>query len=274
VTSSPWLVPVVALRRSGGSSSEHRRGRLEELQVVASRVPAGTEVDLEVVLHAIAGGVEVVGTVRAPWVGSCRRCLRDVGGELCVEVRELYRPREQRDLPHAGRGADPEGRGVVGPGSRDPFAGSPAGRPALGGPPRARRPPVRPGPPAPPWSAGRGGAGTDEHVSRRRPPVGRVPTGRAGSAGVAAAELDEEDTYPLDPEHLDLEPLARDCLLLALPLAPLCREDCPGLCPDCGADLAEEPCRCRVGPRDPRWAALDLLDGEPGRPAPGDQPGG
>jgi uncharacterized protein len=55
-----------------------------------------------------------------------------------------------------------------------------------------------------------------------------------------------------------LRPLVRDALLLELPLAPLCREDCRGLCAHCGADLNDGPCDC-APPRDPRWDALDVL---------------
>jgi uncharacterized protein len=72
-------------------------------------------------------------------------------------------------------------------------------------------------------------------------------------------DTDDEETYPLGVDHLDLAPLARDALLLSLPLAPLCREDCAGLCPSCGADLAEEDCGCARAAPDPRWAALDVL---------------
>jgi uncharacterized protein len=68
----------------------------------------------------------------------------------------------------------------------------------------------------------------------------------------------DEETYPLNGDQLDLRPLVRDALLLELPLAPLCRPDCRGLCPTCGADLNEESCDC-APPADPRWAALDAL---------------
>ncbi len=72
------------------------------------------------------------------------------------------------------------------------------------------------------------------------------------------AAPDDEDAYPLVNEEVDLADLVRDAVVLELPLAPLCREDCPGLCPTCGADRATEPCGCRpVG--DPRWATLDAL---------------
>lgn len=69
----------------------------------------------------------------------------------------------------------------------------------------------------------------------------------------------EGETYPLHHEHVDLEPLARETLLLELPLAPLCRQECRGLCPTCGADLNQGACRCAPPGRDPRWEALDVL---------------
>ncbi len=71
----------------------------------------------------------------------------------------------------------------------------------------------------------------------------------------------DEEAYPLTGDELDLEPLARDAVLLELPLAPLCREDCAGLCPTCGANRNTETCDC-APPVDPRWAALDTLRGE------------
>jgi uncharacterized protein len=69
----------------------------------------------------------------------------------------------------------------------------------------------------------------------------------------------DEDTYDLGNDYLDLQPLARDALLLDLPLAPLCRPDCEGLCPVCGADRNAEPCGCAHEVVDPRWAALGVL---------------
>ena len=73
-------------------------------------------------------------------------------------------------------------------------------------------------------------------------------------------EPKEGETYPLGREELDLEPLIREGLLLALPLAPLCEAGCQGICPTCGADLNEGPCGCPPAGRDPRWAALDDLN--------------
>ena len=56
----------------------------------------------------------------------------------------------------------------------------------------------------------------------------------------------ERDDYMMfhDGRHLDLREEAREALLLELPMAPHCREDCLGLCSRCGADRNEAPCRC------------------------------
>lgn len=169
--SGTWLVPVTALRRNVGQRvAVQRFARLGELSVAGSRVPAAAEVALDVVLTSVHGGIEVAGTVRAPWQGECRRCLRPVSSELVSEVRELYRP------PERDGGEEPD-----------------------------------------------------------------------------------EETYELGSDHLDLTPLARDAVLLELPLAPLCRPDCAGLCPTCGADRNTTPCDCASEVLDPRWAALDSL---------------
>lgn len=171
MTANPWLVPVTTLRRQTGARREERRaGRVGELSVSGSVVPATAEVVADVRLDSISGGIEVAASILAPWQGECRRCLRPIEGELLCEVRELYRPRPEHEAQDA-----------------------------------------------------------------------------------------DEDTYPLAGDHLDLRPLVRDALLLELPLAPLCRADCRGLCPTCGADLNLGPCGCAPVATDPRWAALDSL---------------
>jgi uncharacterized protein len=70
---------------------------------------------------------------------------------------------------------------------------------------------------------------------------------------------DEEETYALQGDEIDVEPLVRDAVLLELPLAPLCREACRGLCPVCGANRTDNDCGHERDDRDPRWAALDQL---------------
>ena len=72
-------------------------------------------------------------------------------------------------------------------------------------------------------------------------------------------ERDDEERY-LDGDLLDLEPALRDAVVLALPMSPLCRDDCPGLCAECGVPLAEAgPDHGHDDATDPRWAALKQL---------------
>jgi uncharacterized protein len=171
MTTNPWLVPITSLRRSlGNRRHELRSGPIDELRVADSRVPSGAEASADLTLDSVDGGIEVAGTVLAPWEGECRRCLKPVSGTVGAEVREVYRPR----------------------------------------------------------------------------PPGEPPD-------------QDEETYPLSGELLDLRPLVRDAILLELPIAPLCGEDCEGLCPTCGADLNDGPCGCPPPSGDPRWAALDVL---------------
>jgi uncharacterized protein len=71
---------------------------------------------------------------------------------------------------------------------------------------------------------------------------------------------DDTEMPELEGDLIDLEPVLRDAVVLALPLRPLCRDDCPGLCADCGARLADDPAHGHEA-ADPRWAALQgLLD--------------
>ena len=73
-------------------------------------------------------------------------------------------------------------------------------------------------------------------------------------------EDDGEERF-LDGDSLDLEPAFRDAVVLALPLSPLCRDDCPGLCAECGALLAEAgPGHGHGDKVDPRWGLLAKLD--------------
>ena len=165
----PFITDVVALRRHPGFRERLAvRAPLTGLRVTGSEVPAGADVELDVSLEAVEGGIVVAGNVRAPWVGECRRCLGPVAGTAVADVEEIFV-------------SDPE----------------------------------------------------------------------------------EGETYPILGDHLDLEPLAREAVVLSLPLVPLCRPDCAGLCPTCGADRNEGPCACPPPEGDPRWAALDALRREP-----------
>jgi uncharacterized protein len=172
-------VPVVELRRRVGTRRSFRQAVVLDLPAVAeTHLRPGTTVDVDLELESVLEGVMVTGTIRAPWVAACRRCLEPVTGVVAVAVRELFEP-------------------------------------------------------------------------------GSTPG----------------ETYPLEDDHIDLEPLVREAVLLALPLSPLCREGCrgpdperfPTLAPDApdpGAGVAadapapEDPAEA---PGDPRWAALREL---------------
>ena len=173
---SPFAVHVARLRRMPGRSERVVRrgevalaGPLSEAGIDPGRsvVPPGAEAECDVTLVPFEGGIDVDGTVSAPWVGICRRCAEPVAGELRIHVRERF-------------------------------------------------------------------------------------------ADAPLAEAADEELYPIVDDDIDLGPLVRDAVVLDLPMAPLCRADCAGLCPQCGADRNEGDCAC-VAPRDPRWANLDVL---------------
>ncbi len=174
MAADPFVVHVARLRRNPGATAHEVRrgpvvlaGPLDELGIDPGRsvVPLEAEAECDITLRSFSGGIDAVGTVRAPWVGICRRCTVPV----------------QR-------------RAVA-----SPCASASATRP-----------------------------------------------------------IPEDELYPIVDDTIDLGPLVRDAIVLELPAAPLCREDCRGLCPQCGADRNEAECGC-VAPPDPRWANLDVL---------------
>lgn len=67
------------------------------------------------------------------------------------------------------------------------------------------------------------------------------------------------DAYRVDGEFIDLEPMVRDAVVLGMPLNPLCRPDCRGLCPQCGQNLNEADCGHRPERIDVRWEPLRRL---------------
>ncbi|MDA8295143.1 MAG: YceD family protein [Actinomycetota bacterium] len=173
----PFSVEIGELRRTPGTRRHvHLEASLSDLAVSGSAVPEGAPISLDGVIESVHEGILLTGTVRAPWSGPCRRCLKEARGEVAVEVRELC-------VEHG----------------------------------------------------------------------------------------DEETTYHLEGDQLDLEPIVHDACILELPLAPLCGEGCLGICPECGADRNVEPCSCAPAP-DPRWAGLSVLTG--GLAAGGAEPDG
>ena len=78
--------------------------------------------------------------------------------------------------------------------------------------------------------------------------------GNSESAG--SFDLDQADAEPFDGKTIDLDPIIREQVLLALPVSVLCREDCKGLCTVCGEDLNEKDCGCERKVVDVRLAKL------------------
>jgi uncharacterized protein len=162
---NPFLIDVgEELRHPGARRTLTRTAPLPGVALSTTRVPDAAEVTAELVVEAQGATIIVQGTVSAPWVGECRRCLGATEGEITAEVHEVF--------------------------ERDPAEG---------------------------------------------------------------------ETFPLVGEQVDLAPMLRETLALALPLAPLCSEDCAG------PDPEDHPVRVpddEAGdgrPADPRWAALDEL---------------
>ena len=75
-----------------------------------------------------------------------------------------------------------------------------------------------------------------------------------------AGDDDEDEVRELDGDLIDVEPAIRDTVVPALPFQPLDDPDCPGLCSECGARLADDPDHSHEI-LDPRWAALNGLQG-------------
>lgn len=73
------------------------------------------------------------------------------------------------------------------------------------------------------------------------------------------SDAGEDEASRLDGELLDLEPVLRDSVVLALPFQPVCEPDCQGLCLDCGVRLSDMPGHAHADELDPRWAALAAL---------------
>jgi uncharacterized protein len=84
----------------------------------------------------------------------------------------------------------------------------------------------------------------------------------AANTGEDEREIAEDDlsTAFYENDTIDLGQLMREQFYLALPMKPLCREACLGLCPECGTNLNEGTCGCRRGGEDPRLAAVKAFD--------------
>ncbi len=73
------------------------------------------------------------------------------------------------------------------------------------------------------------------------------------------AEYTEDDRFTYSGNSLDLERILADCILTSVPMSHICREDCPGLCPVCGAEISEKGCNC--GNHDSTDSRFEVLKG-------------
>lgn len=79
------------------------------------------------------------------------------------------------------------------------------------------------------------------------------------SSSAAALSEDELAVSVFNGETIDVDEIVKEQILLAVPARTLCREDCKGICPECGIDLNIGQCDCAADEVDPRWAALKGL---------------
>lgn len=91
MSANPFVVRVAKLRRTTGTRwHEVLSGVIDDLACSGSAVPAGSDVEADLVLESVLGGLAVTGSVVAPWVGQCRRCLAPASGVLKVRVLEHF----------------------------------------------------------------------------------------------------------------------------------------------------------------------------------------
>jgi len=82
-------------------------------------------------------------------------------------------------------------------------------------------------------------------------------------SGIALPPPGEAGAFLINENHiLDLSEAVRQYTIMALPMKPICREDCAGLCPHCGRNLNFGTCECLPAPPDARWAPLLALQSE------------
>ena len=79
----------------------------------------------------------------------------------------------------------------------------------------------------------------------------------AGAPDVRELSRNDLDVSYFDGDTLDVSPIAEERVQMSIPMKPLCREDCLGLCPRCGKDRNVAPCDCAQEESDPRWGALE-----------------
>jgi uncharacterized protein len=100
-----------------------------------------------------------------------------------------------------------------------------------------------------------------ENVKREFDLLYRPQGADAGRDEISVTDAEAEISY-YEGQGVLLEDVVREQVLLAVPLKVTCRENCKGLCPQCGKNLNEGPCDCTVEIEEPRWAALKEIRGK------------
>jgi uncharacterized protein len=83
-----------------------------------------------------------------------------------------------------------------------------------------------------------------------------IPGAEYESSSAAALSEEEMAVSVFEGDAIDVDEIVKEQVLLAVPARTLCREDCKGICPECGIDLNTGQCNCATDEVDPRWAAL------------------
>jgi len=182
----PLVVDTTKLPRQPGATRALTRTvpAPADLGLELISVPAGSDLELDLVLTSVSEGVYVSGHVRGSLTGECGRCLGEISESFDVEIAELFAYEDS----------------------------------------------------------------TTEETT------------------------DEDEVGRMQGDLIDLEPAVRDAVVLTLPTNPLCRPDCPGLCPECGVHFDDLPADHSHQEVDPRWAALGNLSEElPQAASPNDQ---
>ena len=80
------------------------------------------------------------------------------------------------------------------------------------------------------------------------------------TSGLPLPQAEDAGAFIIDEHHIiDLTEPALQYALMSVPMKPLCRPDCAGLCPKCGKNLNQGDCSCPAGEADPRWSGLTKL---------------
>lgn len=178
---SPFSVSLTSLKRQEGSHIIWENV-VETPEIIGGdflHVPAKSTLDVSLSLSSVSEGVYVQGTVSAPLVGQCTRCLKPLEEIHIYDIAELVFYPERR------------------------------------------------------------------------------------AALIEEGDEDAQDAPVVLNDHIDLEPLIRDAIVLSLPFQPLCREDCAGLCPECGEVVDELPDdHVHEAPYNPQFDALADLEAQ------------